>query len=65
MSIDVELQAAATKYRNKQKIKDRFISIFIGILPLYGFFRLRGLSGRHFAHTKRFELTVYFQFQKY
>jgi multiple sugar transport system permease protein len=34
MSIDVELQAAATKYRNKQKIKDRFISIFIGIFAV-------------------------------
>lgn len=38
MSIDVELQAAATKYRNKQKIKDRFISLFIGIFAIVWIF---------------------------
>ena len=38
MSIDVELQAAATKYRNKQKIKDRFISLFIGFFAIVWIF---------------------------
>jgi multiple sugar transport system permease protein len=38
MSIDVELQAAAAKYRNKQKIKDRFISLFIGIFAIVWIF---------------------------
>ena len=38
MSIDVELQAAATKYRNKQKIKDRFISLLIGIFAVVWIF---------------------------
>jgi len=34
MSIDVELQQAAVKYKNKQKVKDRFISALIGVFAI-------------------------------
>ena len=38
MSIDLDLQKAAKKYKNKQKIKDRFISAFIGIFAIVWIF---------------------------
>ena len=38
MSIDLELQRSATKYKNKQKVKDRFISGFIGIFAIVWIF---------------------------
>lgn len=38
MSIDIELQKSAAKYKNKQKVKDRFISGFIGIFALVWIF---------------------------
>jgi multiple sugar transport system permease protein len=38
MSIDLDLQKAASKYKNKQKIKDRFISGFIGIFAIVWIF---------------------------
>lgn len=38
MSIDLELQQAAIKYKNKQKVKDRFISAFIGVFAIVWIF---------------------------
>ena len=38
MSIDLDLQKAAKKYKNKQKVKDRFISGFIGIFAIVWIF---------------------------
>jgi len=38
MSIDVELQQAAVKYKNKQKVKDRFISALIGVFAVVWIF---------------------------
>ena len=38
MSVDLELQAAATKYKNKQKVKDRFISALIGVFAIVWIF---------------------------
>ncbi|MSO63983.1 MAG: ABC transporter permease [Actinobacteria bacterium] len=38
MSIDVELQKSATKYKNKQKVKDRFISALIGVFAIIWIF---------------------------
>ena len=38
MSIDLSLQAAAAKYKNKQKVKDRFISAFIGLFAIVWIF---------------------------
>ena len=38
MSIDQELQVAAQKYRDKQKVKDRFISAFIGVFAIVWIF---------------------------
>ena len=38
MSVDLELAQAAAKYKNKQKVKDRFISGFIGIFAIVWIF---------------------------
>jgi ABC-type glycerol-3-phosphate transport system permease component len=38
MSIDLELQQAAFKYKNKQKVKDRFISALIGVFAIVWIF---------------------------
>lgn len=38
MSIDVELQRAATQYKNKQRVKDRFISALIGVFAIIWIF---------------------------
>jgi multiple sugar transport system permease protein len=38
MSVDLELAQAAAKYKNKQKVKDRFISAFIGVFAIVWIF---------------------------
>jgi len=38
MSVDLKLAQAAAKYKNKQKVKDRFISGFIGIFAIVWIF---------------------------
>ena len=38
MTIDTSAREAAAKYRNKQKVKDGFISAFIGIFALVWIF---------------------------
>ena len=41
MSVDLELAQSAAKYKNKQKIKDRFISGFIGIFAIVWIFPIK------------------------
>ena len=38
MSVDLELAQAAARYKNKQKVKDRFISALIGVFAIIWIF---------------------------